>query len=170
MISVRASGAARYFRTTSRTQKDDKTGHWNNWGSSLRDPLDASTSEVDLQRRAIQQGLLQTKPWTRTMLSGKDLVNTPRYNKGLAFTRAERELLHLRGLFPAAVVPMRVQCERFMGQLRSQSDTLSQYRQLVDLQERNEALFYRVVMDNLEEIMPLIYTPTVGKVLLLHPR
>jgi len=97
------------------------------------------------------------------MLTGKDLVNNAKFNKGLAFTRAERETLHLRGLFPAAVVPMRVQVDRFLGQLRSEKDPLSQYRLLVDLQERNETLFYRVIMDNLEEVMPLIYTPTVGK-------
>jgi len=163
-------GAAREFHLSGRClsgsgipKREESFEFWSNWGSSLRDPLDGSASEVELQRRAVQQGILQTKPWSRTMIQGKDIVNNAKYNKGLAFTRAEREALHLRGLFPACVVPMRVQVDRFLGQLRSEQDPLSKYRLLVDLQERNETLFYRVIMDNLEECMPLIYTPTVGK-------
>jgi malate dehydrogenase (oxaloacetate-decarboxylating)(NADP+) len=94
---------------------------------------------------------------------GVDWLHNPIFNKGTAFTEAEREALGLRGLLPPHVQTMAQQARRVMDNFHSKSNDLERYIQIVGLQDRNETLFYRVVMDNLEELMPIIYTPTVGK-------
>jgi malate dehydrogenase (oxaloacetate-decarboxylating)(NADP+) len=94
---------------------------------------------------------------------GVDWLHNPVFNKGTAFTEAERDALGLRGLLPPHVQTMDQQARRVMENFRSKSNDLERYIQIVGLQDRNETLFYRVVMDNLEEMMPIIYTPTVGK-------
>ncbi len=94
---------------------------------------------------------------------GVDWLHNPIFNKGTAFTEAERDALGLRGLLPPHVQTMNEQVDRVMANFRSKSSDLERYIQLVGLQDRNETLFYRVVMDYLEEMMPIIYTPTVGK-------
>ena len=94
---------------------------------------------------------------------GVDWLHNPVFNKGTAFTEAERDALGLRGLLPPHVQTMDEQVRRVMANFRSKSSDLERYIQIVGLQDRNETLFYRVVMDNLEEMMPIIYTPTVGK-------
>jgi malate dehydrogenase (oxaloacetate-decarboxylating)(NADP+) len=96
-------------------------------------------------------------------VQGVDWLHNPVFNKGTAFTEAEREALGLRGLLPPHVQTMEEQVRRVMTNFRSKSSDLERYIQIVGLQDRNETLFYRVVMDNLEELMPIIYTPTVGK-------
>lgn len=95
--------------------------------------------------------------------SGVDWLHNPVFNKGTAFTEAERDALGLRGLLPPHVQTMAEQVQRVMANFRSKSSDLERYIQIAGLQDRNETLFYRVVMDNLEELMPIIYTPTVGK-------
>ncbi len=94
---------------------------------------------------------------------GVDWLHNPVFNKGTAFTGAERDALGLRGLLPPHVQTMDEQVRRVMDNFRSKSNDLERYIQIVGLQDRNETLFYRVVMENLEELMPIIYTPTVGK-------
>jgi malate dehydrogenase (oxaloacetate-decarboxylating)(NADP+) len=94
---------------------------------------------------------------------GVDWLHNPVFNKGTAFTEAERDALGLRGLLPPHVQTMDQQARRVMENFRSKSNDLERYIQIVGLQDRNETLFYRVVMDNLEEMMPIIYTPTVGR-------
>jgi len=94
---------------------------------------------------------------------GVDWLHNPVFNKGTAFTEAERDALGLRGLLPPHVQTMDEQVQRVMTNFRSKSSDLERYIQIAGLQDRNETLFYRVVMDNLEELMPIIYTPTVGK-------
>ncbi len=96
-------------------------------------------------------------------VKGVDWLHNPIFNKGTAFTDAERDTLGLRGLPPPHVQTMDEQVARVMANFRSKSSDLERYIQIVGLQDRNETLFYRVVMDNLEEMMPIIYTPTVGK-------
>lgn len=90
-------------------------------------------------------------------------LHDPVFNKGTAFTDAERDTLGLRGLLPPHVQTMTEQVQRVMKNFYSKSSDLERYIQIVGLQDRNETLFYRVVMDHLEEMMPIIYTPTVGK-------
>jgi malate dehydrogenase (oxaloacetate-decarboxylating)(NADP+) len=94
---------------------------------------------------------------------GVRLLHDPERNKGTAFTESERDLLGLRGLLPPRVLSQELQVERVMRKLRAKSTDLERYISLTALQDRNETLFYRVVSDHLEELMPIIYTPTVGE-------
>jgi len=94
---------------------------------------------------------------------GVKILHDPLRNKGTAFTEAEREVLKLKGLLPPRVHSPAEQELRVLNNIRSQPTDLSRYLYLISLQDRNEILFYRVVMNNIEEMMPLIYTPTVGQ-------
>jgi len=94
---------------------------------------------------------------------GLDLLHDPLLNKGTAFTDAERDALGLRGLLPPRVTTQSGQVTRVLESFRRKTSDLEKYIYLIALQERNESLFYRVVMDNLSEMMPIIYTPTVGQ-------
>ncbi len=94
---------------------------------------------------------------------GVDLLHDPRLNKGTAFSDDERDALGLRGLLPPRVTTPAMQLSRVLGNIRRKPNALEKYIYLISLQERNEALFYRVIMDNLDEMMPIIYTPTVGQ-------
>jgi malate dehydrogenase (oxaloacetate-decarboxylating)(NADP+) len=90
-------------------------------------------------------------------------LNDPLLNKGTAFTEVERDTLGLRGLLPPRVFSIEEQVERVMGNFRRKDSALEKYIFLTTLQNRNETLFYRVVAENLEEMIPIIYTPTVGQ-------
>lgn len=93
---------------------------------------------------------------------GTALLHDPLLNKGTAFTEAERRALGLSGLLPTHVCTIDQQVERVMENYRKKTTDLERYIHLVSLQDRNETLFYRVLMNNLEEMMPIVYTPTVG--------
>ena len=93
---------------------------------------------------------------------GLALLRDPLLNKGTAFTEQERDALGLRGFLPAGVLSMQAQVERVLTNLRSLPGDLEKYVALNSLHDRNEALFFRVVCDHIDEIQPLIYTPTVG--------
>jgi len=94
---------------------------------------------------------------------GVKLLHDPQRNKGTAFTEPEREALGLRGLLPPRVITQDLQARRVITNVRQKANDLERYVTLIGLQDRNEMLFYRVIMDNMEELMPIIYTPTVGK-------
>jgi len=93
---------------------------------------------------------------------GLALLRDPLLNKGTAFTEQERDALGLRGLLPAHVLSMEDQVARILTNLRMLPNDLAKYVALNELHDRNEALFFRVVCDHIDEIQPLIYTPTVG--------
>ncbi|HLG79994.1 MAG TPA: NAD-dependent malic enzyme [Bradyrhizobium sp.] len=93
---------------------------------------------------------------------GLALLRDPMLNKGTAFTEQERDALGLRGFLPAGVLSMQAQVERVLTNLRALPSDLEKYVALNSLHDRNEALFFRVVCDHIDEIQPLIYTPTVG--------
>jgi malate dehydrogenase (oxaloacetate-decarboxylating)(NADP+) len=95
-------------------------------------------------------------------LRGLALLRDPLLNKGTGFTEQERDQLGLRGFLPAGVLSMQAQVERILVNLRSLPNDLEKYVALNSLHDRNEALFFRVVCDHIDEIQPLIYTPTVG--------
>lgn len=95
--------------------------------------------------------------------TGIDLLHNPLLNKGTAFTEAERETFHLRGLLPPHILTLAQQEARIMENFQKKPTTLEKYIFMVSLQDRNETLFYRTVIDHLEEMMPIIYTPTVGQ-------
>lgn len=94
---------------------------------------------------------------------GVKILHDPVRNKGTAYTEAERDHLCLRGLLPPRVHSIAEQELRVLSNVREKATDLERYLYLVSLQDRNETLFYRVVMNHIEEMMPLIYTPTVGK-------
>ena len=98
-----------------------------------------------------------------TTPTGYTLLHDPARSKSTAFTREERERLGLRGLLPHRVSAMSDQCDRVMENLRRKRYDIERYILLAGLHDRNESLFFRVVTENIEEIMPLIYTPTVGQ-------
>jgi len=102
----------------------------------------------------------QTQP---DMYRGVKILHDPVRNKGTAYTEAEREYLKLRGLLPPRIHSPAEQELRVLGNVREKPTDLERYLYLVALQDRNETLFYRVVMNNIEEMMPIIYTPTVGQ-------
>ncbi|XP_011092518.1 NADP-dependent malic enzyme-like isoform X1 [Sesamum indicum] len=102
-------------------------------------------------------------PWTVSVASGYTLLRDPRHNKGLAFTDKERDAHYLTGLLPPALFSQDLQEKRLMKILREYKVPLQRYMAMMDLQERNEKLFYKLLIDNVEELLPVVYTPTVGE-------
>jgi malate dehydrogenase (oxaloacetate-decarboxylating) len=96
-------------------------------------------------------------------LEGYDLINSPRWNKGTAFSDHERDIFHLHGLLPPHVGSLDDQLERRMRALATQPTAFSKYSFLRDLQDTNETLFYALIVRNAEKMLPLVYTPTVGE-------
>ena len=94
---------------------------------------------------------------------GSALLTNPLLNKGTAFTEQERDALGLRGLLPPRVFTIEEQLRRVYGNFRRKPDPLEKYIFLTTLQNRNETLFYRLVQEYAEEMIPIIYTPTVGQ-------
>jgi malate dehydrogenase (oxaloacetate-decarboxylating)(NADP+) len=95
--------------------------------------------------------------------TGHQLINDPALNKGTAFSAEERIALGLEGLLPPGINSMEQQVQRVMGNYNRKTTDLERYIFLVALQDRNQTLFYRVLSEYLEEMLPIIYTPTVGQ-------
>ncbi|XP_009394173.2 NADP-dependent malic enzyme isoform X1 [Musa acuminata AAA Group] len=102
-------------------------------------------------------------PWTVSVASGYSLLRNPQHNKGLAFNEKERDAHYLRGLLPPACVTQELQEKKIMHNLRQYQVPLQRYVSMMDLQERNEKLFYKLLIDHVEELLPIVYTPTVGE-------
>jgi malate dehydrogenase (oxaloacetate-decarboxylating)(NADP+) len=102
-------------------------------------------------------------PWTFSVASGYSLLRNPHHNKGLAFAEKERDGHYLRGLLPPVVVKQNIQVKKLMHMLRNYQVPLQRYMYMMDLQEQNERLFYKLLIDNVEELLPVVYTPTVGE-------
>lgn len=111
--------------------------------------------------RATEEQLVT--PWAFSVASGYTLLRDPRHNKGLAFSEAERDAHYLRGLLPPALASQELQEKKIMHNLRQYTVPLQRYIAMMDLQERNERLFYKLLIDNVEELLPVVYTPTVGE-------
>ncbi len=93
---------------------------------------------------------------------GRQVLNDPHLNKGAAFTREEREALGLEGLVRPAVLSLETEVERAYEAFRRKPDDLEKYIFLVALQDRSEVVFYKLVTEHLKEMVPIVYTPTVG--------
>jgi malate dehydrogenase (oxaloacetate-decarboxylating)(NADP+) len=112
---------------------------------------------VEARRRAAEGRARSAFP------TGIELLHDSRLNKGTAFTEAERDALRLRGLLPPVVNSIEVQQHRVLENYNHKPTPLEKYIFMIALQDRNETLFYRTVIDNIYEMMPIIYTPTVGE-------
>ncbi|CAN1240947.1 NADP-dependent malic enzyme, partial [Linum perenne] len=95
--------------------------------------------------------------------SGYSLLRDPRHNKGLAFTENERDAHYLRGLLPPVVLSQQLQEKKLMNSIRQYQLPIQKYMAMMELEERNERLFYKLLIDNVEELLPVVYTPTVGE-------
>ena len=96
-------------------------------------------------------------------LKGKQLLLNPGLNKGTAFTMAERRELDLQGLLPPTSCSIETQLERTYLNYSKRDTNLGRYTYLADLQDRNETLFFRLVLEHIDEMMPVVYTPVVGE-------
>jgi malic enzyme len=98
-----------------------------------------------------------------TRKAGVWLLHNPSTNQGTAFDRAQRDALRLRGMLPHRVTTLAEQAKAAIQQIRAKTTPLEQYIGLASLHDRNEVLFYRVLVDHVAELMPIVYTPTVGE-------
>lgn len=99
----------------------------------------------------------------KTALRGKDILSNPILNKGVAFSQEERKELGLEGILPPTVLTIEEQVQRAYEQFLAQPNNLRKSASLNDLYNRNVVLFYRLLTDHLSEMLPIVYTPTVGQ-------
>ena len=99
----------------------------------------------------------------RIRARGRAVLSNPMTNRGTAFTLAQRRALGLVGLTPTGVTSLEIQAKRVYEQFTRAGTPLAKYLHLAQLRDRNEVLFYRVLTDHLEEMLPIIYTPTIGE-------
>lgn len=107
-------------------------------------------------------GAVRGAPLSVPEKHGVDILRDPILNKGMAFTIQERQILGVHGLLPPSFISQDDQVERCIYNLKAKPTDLEKYIYLCSLQDRNERLFFRLLADHLEELMPIIYTPTVG--------
>jgi malate dehydrogenase (oxaloacetate-decarboxylating) len=103
-----------------------------------------------------------TGAW-RTTLRGRPILADPRINKGTAFSEAERDALGITGLIPPARMTLAEQAARILTQYHRQSTDLGKNVLLTELRDRNQVLYYHVLTQHLREMLPIVYTPTVGQ-------
>lgn len=135
--------------TPSSSMRQLSMGH-----GSLIEPTFATASDIEKK---------YPKP-LKTKQYGIDILHDPLWNKGMAFSTSERERLGLRGLLPPSVRTLEQQVKRCMTHLKEIKDPVLQNIYLQDLHNRNETLYHRVLVEDIEMIAPLVYTPTVGTV------
>jgi len=95
---------------------------------------------------------------------GIDILRDPKFNKGQAFTLRERQIMGVHGLLPPIIIDQDTQLQRVMANFKKRPTDMDKYVYLMALYDRNERLFYRALHEHVEEMMPIVYTPTVGQV------
>ncbi len=110
-----------------------------------------------------QQDAFSGEEYIEVPFKGSFLTENPMYNKGTAFSKEEREIFNLFGLFPDTVSNLELQTRRSYQSFSRKPSDLGKYIYLISLQDRNETLFYHLVLNNLKEMLPIVYTPTVGR-------
>ncbi|KAF0693100.1 Aste57867_15889 [Aphanomyces stellatus] len=151
-IAKRVAAAApdvRFFASTSYTE--------------LTTRLDNINDEEEAYTRP-STNLKKFLPPLRTGKRGIDVVHDPLFNKGTGFKDVERDRMGLRGLVPPRRLNMRAQLDKLYSLFQEEPDPLKKNLFLSELQNRNETLFFRLLIDHIEEMAPVVYTPTVGLV------
>ena len=123
---------------------------------------DTAMIQLGLRERPFSVGRGPSGPVLQVRARGLDVLTTPLLNRGTAFTAEQREQLSLTGLLPSAVLSLADQSRRAYAQYQRQPDDVSKHIALTALHDRNEVLFYRLVSQHLREMLPIVYTPTVG--------
>jgi malate dehydrogenase (oxaloacetate-decarboxylating) len=111
---------------------------------------------------AYELGLAAEDYPLRIMARGRSVLTNPMLNRRTAFTHTERRTLGLKGLLPSWVSTLGGQPRRVCAQYQRQSDNLAKNVFLANMRDRNEVLFYRLMTEHLDEMLPIVYTPTVG--------
>jgi len=133
--------------------------------------IDSQSKSASMQRQGTRPRLVvpnraksdcQTRVVAPSQLTGMDYLRDPKLFKGMAFTLEERQALGIHGLLPARIKSLEEQAENCLRNLRRFEDPLNRYMYMVDLLDRNERLFYKLLSENTDELMPIVYTPTVG--------
>jgi len=140
--------------------------------SSVIDPSPSKSkpsSAATMQRQGSRPRLvvpIRAKTDSRAVapsqLTGMDYLRDPKLFKGMAFTLEERQALGIHGLLPPRIKNLEEQADNSLRNLRRYDDPLNRYMYMVDLLDRNERLFYKLLSENTDELMPIVYTPTVG--------
>ena len=112
---------------------------------------------------AFRSDPLTGEPYLEVDEEGPALLRNPLANKGTAFTASERERLRLDGFLPPCISTIEDQLDRVYENFRSKPNNLERYIHLASLQDRNETLFFRLLHDHIDEMMPIVYTPVVGE-------
>jgi malic enzyme len=112
---------------------------------------------------SIEQDAVNGEEYVAVSAPGEWLLRDPLTNKGTAFTGDERRALQLEGLIPPVVSTMEQQLARVYENYRAKTTSLERYIHLTSLQDRNETLFFRLLCDHIDEMMPVVYTPVVGE-------
>ncbi|KAG5945124.1 hypothetical protein E4U59_006333 [Claviceps monticola] len=125
----------------------------------------ASPVDVDMHENMKQTTLHQHG---HSQATGSQILSEPLWNKGLSFTPEERAAKNLTGLLPNAVESLQTQCARAVKMIQTRQTCIDKYLYLSNLKSENTDLFYRLLMDNIRDLMPLVYTPTIGDVCLQY--
>jgi malate dehydrogenase (oxaloacetate-decarboxylating) len=129
--------------------------------STLTEPTPARALPAPIFSIKVDQSTGQ--PYMAVTEKGRELLLNPHTNKGTAFTKRERDELEINGLVPPAVCNIHQQLERTYGNFKAKTSSLEKFVFLTSLQDRNETLFYRLVLEHIDEMMPIVYTPVVGE-------